>query len=279
MYMYHFEPNDQAHWKTCSEQCRLCEAEERLLINAVPEEVLLNWTTVAPEGVSAIEMFKDQRLDSDIMPIYLAVLEGQKPHFQEVSQYGPVTRTLWHQFNSLTMDSNLLFKKVEHPTGNPAKEQILLVLPRKHVAATISLYHGQLGQTYHFGIQKTFQTLKRFFWWPGMHNDVAGSIAKCVQCIRAKGPLELVKVPLKIFHEGVLHGRWHVDTAGPYPTTEEGYKFVMVAVEALSGWPVLVPLKAQKAQEVAKALITHVFSVYEAPLSILTDQAKIFESE
>ena len=112
-----------------------------------------------------------------------------------------------------------------------------------------------------------------------MQNDVAAVVAECLVCLRTEGPLHTVKVPLKIFHDGVLHGRWHVDTAGPYPTTKEGYKFVLIAVEALSGWPVLVPLQTQQAKEVARALITHVFSVYGAPLSILTDQARIFESD
>lgn len=280
IFMYHFEPDvPEMHWKTCNVHCHLCEVEDRQSIKAEPEEVLLNWSSVVPEGVSSMTMVQDQKLDESIMPIYIAVQEGVKPHFQDVSEYGPKTRTLWHNFNSLVIDSHLLFKREEHPLGDPEKAKMLLVLPQKHVRNTIKMYHTQLGQTNHFGIQKTIQTLKRFFWWPGMYNDAAEVIANCVQCIRVKGPLHKVKVPLKIFHDGVLHGRWHVDTAGPFPETEEKYKFVLVAVEALSGWPVLVPLKSQKAKEMAQALVTHVFSVYGAPQSILTDQAPPFESE
>ncbi|XP_034249687.1 uncharacterized protein LOC117650391 [Thrips palmi] len=279
IYMYHFEPATNIHWKTCDVHCKLCEVEDRMTIPANTDEVIANWTTIVPDGVSSMTMVRDQKLDEDIMPIYMAVNDGQKPHFQEVSAFGPRTRTLWHKFKSLEIQDHLLYKRIEHPSGNPEKTSTVLVLPRKHVKPTMEMYHTQLGQNNHFGVGKTLQTLKRFFWWPGMYNDVAEFVASCTTCLRVKGPLQKIKVPLKIFHDGVLHGRWHVDTAGPYPTTKEGYKFVLVAVEALSGWPVFVPLKTQQAQEVARALITHVFSVYGAPLSILTDQAQIFESE
>lgn len=112
-----------------------------------------------------------------------------------------------------------------------------------------------------------------------MQEDVAAELAKCSECRAAKGPLEKTRVPLKLFRGGTLHGRWHVDLAGPLPATEEGYKYVMVAIDAFSGWPVTVPLKTQTAKEIAEALINHVFSVYGAPIAIRTDQGKNFESE
>lgn len=85
---------------------------------------------------------------------------------------------------------------------------------------------------------------------------------------------------MKLFQEGILHGRWHVDICGPInPKSMEGYRYILVEVEAFSGWPVVVPLKTQTAQEVAQALITHVFSVYGSPISVLTDQGKAFESD
>ncbi|KAK3920085.1 Gag-Pol polyprotein [Frankliniella fusca] len=79
--------------------------------------------------------------------------------------------------------------------------------------------------------------------------------------------------------EGVLHGRWHVDICGPInPKSKEGHEYILVAVEAFSGWPVVVPLYKQTADEIAQALITHVFSIFGAPQSLLTDQGKAFDS-
>ncbi|KAK3913240.1 Gag-Pol polyprotein [Frankliniella fusca] len=112
-----------------------------------------------------------------------------------------------------------------------------------------------------------------------MFNDVYEIIGNCKVCARFKGPKDMTKVPLKMFQEGVLQGRWHVDTCGPIsPKSREGYEYILVAVEAFSGWPVVVPLYKQTADEIAKALITHVFSLFGAPQSILTDQGKAFDS-
>ncbi|KAJ1518942.1 hypothetical protein ONE63_011451 [Megalurothrips usitatus] len=79
--------------------------------------------------------------------------------------------------------------------------------------------------------------------------------------------------------DGVLHGRWHVDIAGPFKASEEGYTYILVAVEAFSGWPVVVPLRGERSTEVAKALVTHVFSVFGSPISMMTDQGKNMLSE
>lgn len=113
-----------------------------------------------------------------------------------------------------------------------------------------------------------------------MTNDVISVVANCEVCKRFKTPKHPIKnAELKIFREGVLHGKWHVDICGKVPKTAEGYEYILIAVEAFSGWPVMVPLFKQCAKEIAMALITHVFSIFGSPISILTDQGKAFESQ
>ena len=188
------------------------------------------------------------------------------------------TRTVWHQFKSLVVQNGVLYRKFEHPCGLPEKQQLQLVLPPKHKEATIKSYHEQLGVGNHFGISKTTAYAQKFFWWPGMHNDITSVITNCLACNRFKKRKPVTKVHLKLFQDGALHGRWHVDICGPFKKTKEDYKFALVAVESFSGWPVVVPLKTQKAEEIAEALITHVFSIYGSPQSIMTDRGTSFES-
>ncbi|KAK3918320.1 Retrovirus-related Pol polyprotein from transposon 412 [Frankliniella fusca] len=275
--MYHYDPPqeclyDIAAEKTCNMECGHCEPIKDT------EDITVNWTRIVPDGVSTEDMIREQRLDQDIMPILVAVEEGKRPHLNEIVGLSSRSRSLWHQFNSLCMDNQLLHRRFEHPSGLPEKEILQLILPRKYVDSTIQHYHSQLGEVNHFGVAKTLGHLNRFFWWPGMSTDVAAKISKCEKCLKYKGPIKKGKAPLKIFHDGVLHGRWHVDVCD-MPTTTDGYKYLLVAVEALSGWPVMVPMKKQNSETIAKALIEHVFSVYGAPISILTDQGRAFESE
>ncbi|KAJ1524584.1 hypothetical protein ONE63_011070 [Megalurothrips usitatus] len=85
---------------------------------------------------------------------------------------------------------------------------------------------------------------------------------------------------MKVFREGMLFGRYHVDFLGPLqPSRPEGYRHVMVIVEAFSSWPEAIPLRAIQAPEVAQALVTQVFSRPGAPYSIVSDQGTTFESQ
>ncbi|KAK3928607.1 Retrovirus-related Pol polyprotein from transposon 412 [Frankliniella fusca] len=85
----------------------------------------------------------------------------------------------------------------------------------------------------------------------GMFEDTYEIVSQCKICAKYKGPKQHTKIPLKLFQEGVLHGRWHVDICGPInPKSKEGHEYILVAVEAFSGWPV----------------------------SLLTDQGKAFDS-
>ncbi|KAK3926437.1 Retrovirus-related Pol polyprotein from transposon 412 [Frankliniella fusca] len=256
-----------------------CTAMERSKIRMSESTVDVNWTKVIPDGVTEEEMHKAQVLDENLMPIIVAVQERRRPEYQEIAGCGPKTRALWYQFNSLVIHRKLLYRRFEHPTGQKEKEELQLIVPSKYVKSTIKAYHEQLGLGNHFGVSKTLAYLKRFFWWPNMFNDVYEIIGNCKVCARFKGPKHMTKVPLKLFQEGVLHGRWHVDICGPInPKSREGYEYILVAVEAFSGWPVVVPLYKQTADEIAQALITHVFSIFGAPQSILTDQGKAFDS-
>lgn len=225
-------------------------------------------------------MAKEQKSDPEINPILIPLLQGKgRPLLQEISQHGPITRTLWHQYSSLTIVQKVLYRKFEHPSGNPELTTLQLILPRNFIEPTVQFYHGTVSCAQHYGREKTMALLKRYFYWPFMADSVAQVIDRCEICFKAKGPTHRVKPPLKLFKDGLLHGRWHVDFCGPFVQTKEGYRYILVAVESFSCWPVAVPTKTQKSIEVAQNLIDHVFSVYGAPNSIKTDQGRQFEAQ
>ncbi|KAK3922772.1 hypothetical protein KUF71_000174 [Frankliniella fusca] len=258
------------------EKSWLEKKQTRLTTNTIT----VNWTKVVPDGMSPTDIRKAPLLDPDIMPIMVAVQDQKKPEFQEIAENSNKTRSLWFQFNSLVIEGGVVYRKFEHPSGLKEKEELQLILPTKLAKSTVKTYHEQLGVGNHFGVTKTLAYLKRFFWWPGMFEDTYEVVSRCKVCAKYKGPKHHTKVPLKLFQEGVLHGRWHVDICGPIsPKSREGHEYILVAVEAFSGWPVVVPLYKQTADEIAQALITHVFCIFGAPQSLLPDQGKAFDSK
>ncbi|KAK3917178.1 LOW QUALITY PROTEIN: DNA gyrase subunit A [Frankliniella fusca] len=70
-----------------------------------------------------------QQADPDIGPIYQAVRKGERPHFQQIVGYGPVTRSLWVQFNSLLIEHGVLKRRFEHASGDPRFDRYQIVVP------------------------------------------------------------------------------------------------------------------------------------------------------
>lgn len=266
--------------RPCSPRCKKCNRLELLDGGGLKlETAKVYWSTVSPDpSYSPESLRKDQLLDEDIMPIMVGVQDQERPHFQEIVGCSPKTRSLWLQFNSLVLLNGVLYRCMEHPSLDPHRRTYQLVLPAARVKAVVQTHHENVATGNHFGIKKTYVALKAIFYWPGMWEDVIAVLQNCEKCARFKYH-KRYKTPLRIFREGVLHGKWHIDICGPLKkATEEGYRFVLVAVEAFSGWPCAIPLKSKSSQEIAGVLIRDVFSVFGSPLAIVSDQERCFTS-
>ncbi|KAK3924848.1 Gag-Pol polyprotein [Frankliniella fusca] len=220
-----------------------------------------------------------QQADPDIGPIYQAVRKGERPHFQQIVGYGPVTRSLWVQFNSLLIERGVLKRRFEHASGDPRFDRYQIVVPTDRATNLVLQYHAGPSSGSHFGVSKCYKLLRDRFYWPGMYTKVLDTINMCLRCKQVKGPQEKTRTPMKVFREGTLFGRFHIDFLGPLePSTRFGYRHVMVVVEAFSAWPEAIPLRTLQAEEVAQALVTEVFSRLGAPYELVTDQGTTFES-
>jgi hypothetical protein len=72
---------------------------------------------------------------------------------------------------------------------------------------------------------------------------------------------------------------WGIDIVGPLPETENGNKYIIVAVEYLTKFPEALPLKDIKAKTVAQFIYDQIICRYGAPKVILTDQGASFRNE
>ncbi len=68
-----------------------------------------------------------------------------------------------------------------------------------------------------------------------------------------------------------------MDTIGPLPEDEEGYKYILVVIDCFTRWVNLHPIKDTTAVECAKRMIHHV-GTFGCPTQVQTDQGSQFES-
>lgn len=260
--------------RPCDPNCKTCKKMENHEKLQEADSVFLRWAQIEPQWLTQDELRKEQCLDQNIMPILVAVQEKKRPDFQDVVEYGPITRCLWLQFNSLEIRDGLLCRRFESPSGLEHLHTYQIILPQKRVKEVIKKLHESPGFGNHFGVSRTYKNFRRSFYWPQAWDITREVIQECTTCCAFKGPGIKTKVPMKIFREGTLFGRWHVDLCGPFHRTPEGYTHICVAVEAFSSWPCIIPLKSEKAADIAEALVTHVFSIFGAPTAVKTDQGK-----
>ena len=131
----------------------------------------------------------------------------------------------------------------------------------------------------HPGIAKTIRHLARNFFWPKSSKDVKDYVLNCSVCQLNKGnvnkpaPLQIYPSTLLPFHTVSM------DLLGPLPTTNEGFKYVLVFVDFLTRYAELVPIKDRTAVSIAEALRHRVITRHSCPRILVSDNAREFVSE
>jgi len=75
-----------------------------------------------------------------------------------------------------------------------------------------------------------------------------------------------------------LPGRgWSIDLAGPFPRDEDGNKYIAVAMDCLTKWVEVRPLKSKHAFRTAEWLYQDVFARWGKPDWIRTDNGTEWE--
>lgn len=148
-------------------------------------------------------------------------------------------------------------------------------VPRQNRLGLLRIFHDEQC---HLAADKTCESIRQHFWFPRMRNFVNNYCKHCLLCAIKKtrtGPLQGYIHPLPKPDEP-LH-TVHADCLGPLGVTPEGYKHVLVFVDAFTKYCLLIPLKTLTAQE-TKEQFQHFFSLFGTPKRIVTDAGRNFQN-
>ncbi|XP_011701332.1 PREDICTED: uncharacterized protein K02A2.6-like [Wasmannia auropunctata] len=130
----------------------------------------------------------------------------------------------------LEFKENKYFVLIDGLLFRHVQDKQLFVVPESMIHHVIRIYHDEMG---HVGADKTVQGILAHYWFPCLRHRVKQYIENCVTCLgyaiaagKAEGEMELVdsgKVPMSMIH---------VNHFGPLERTPEGYKHVLVVVDA-----------------------------------------------
>lgn len=129
----------------------------------------------------------------------------------------------------------------------------------------------------HIIFEKTLDLILKHFWFPGLRQFIKKYIDHCLVCISKK------RVP-RAPHQNITSWQKpevpfstiHLDVLGPLPESN-GYKFVLLLVDAFSKYTLLYPIYRQDVSELLRT-ITNAISLFGVPKLIVTDKGRMFES-
>ncbi|GFW67614.1 hypothetical protein TNCV_3392851 [Trichonephila clavipes] len=126
----------------------------------------------------------------------------------------------------------------------------LPVIP-KHLRADILRHFHDAPTAGHLGFAKTYDRIRKRFYWPGMYRNVVRYVMHCRECQRRKSvpqrpPGRLVPIPPAIapFH------RIGIDLLGRFPKSAHGNKWIIVCTDYSTRYAITKALPTAEVDEI-----------------------------
>ncbi|UYV76681.1 hypothetical protein LAZ67_14001729 [Cordylochernes scorpioides] len=123
---------------------------------------------------------------------------------------------------------SILYKKNYDPLGRPW----LLVVPKSLRLEVLRLFHDALTAG-HLGFAKTYDRIRRRFYWPGLFRSIRNYVGHCRECQRRKSTPQLSPGNLKpIIASSTPFQKIGIDLLGRFPLSRDDNRWVMLFTTA-----------------------------------------------
>ena len=168
----------------------------------------------------------------------------------------------------LTVHKDLLYIR------NAVDQQLRLVVPKPQHQEIVRIYHS-FG---HFGITRTYKTLKVKFFWINMKQNVIETISECERCQKAKtpatknkGPLNHLITPKYPFHQ------LSIDYVSIDTRAKTKFK-ILTCIDEFTKFAFAIPVKSENAKRCAEVLYQQIYTKFGIPTIIHSDRGATFMS-
>ncbi|MEL7426754.1 MAG: RNase H-like domain-containing protein [Bacteroidota bacterium] len=186
----------------------------------------------------------------------------------------PVFHAFWQCWDLLHVVNGLLVKS---NAGESAFPQYAFVVPHSLIQSVLQGIHCSPFSG-HLGIRRTILRTKNRFYWPKMMSQIKTYVKECHVCAQNKPGSQNNSAPLHPIEINEPFVFWAMDYMGPLPETARGNKHLLVVMDHFTKWCEVFPTTDQRAQTVARVLVSRVFSRFGPPQVIHSDQGRNFES-
>jgi len=154
-----------------------------------------------------------------------------------------------------------------------------LLVPAALRRKLLELYHDSLfaGDN---GIARTYDRLRREFYWGGMYQNCKDYVSACQICNMRKPDLHGKKAPLKSITMASRPAQFcSIDILGPLPRSNRGNKYILLHLDVFTRYVECVAIPDCKAHTVAKAYAQEVITRHGCSEKLICDNGGSFSGE
>ena len=140
----------------------------------------------------------------------------------------------------------------------------------------IILAHDYSG---HNGSRRTYNCLKRQYYWPGIRKQIFRHCKKCKECVlqnqgqpeKCFGHFDSPDLPMEFICMdlvGLIH-----------PPSSRGNKYVLTVIDMLTGFTIAVPIKNKNAETICDAYRDNIYCVFGGSSRMLMDNGSEFKNK
>ena len=180
-----------------------------------------------------VDMGKLQQQDPYCQPILAYKLNGTLPEDKRAA------RKIILEADDYLLIDGILHHLWYAPGKGPKEERVVkqLVLPLTLRERVLAALHDSPCAG-HYGIARTSAVARMRYFWKGQLDDIASWVKSCKHCSQKKGAKEKHRAPLCPLPIVGAFERWNIDCIGPLTTTKQGNKYIVLATDSLTKWPV-----------------------------------------
>ena len=151
-----------------------------------------------------------------------------------------------------------------------------VVVPEVLREPLLMLAHNYSG---HNGFRRTYNAMKRQYYWPGMRKDILKHCKRCHQCsLQNQGTgeigfdhFEVPSLPMEFIC---------MDLVGPIsPQTSKGNRYMLTVIDMMTGYTIAVAIPDKRAETVCKAYRDNLYCTFGGSSRMLTDNGTEFKSK
>ena len=131
----------------------------------------------------------------------------------------------------------------------------------------------------HNGSRRTYNCLKRQYYWPGIRKQIFRHCKKCKECVLQNqgqpeknfGHFDSPDLPMEFIC---------MDLVGPiHPPSSRGNKYVLTVIDMLTGFTIAVPIKNKNAETICDAYRDNIYCVFGGSSRMLMDNGSEFKNK